>query len=266
MKSIWQKVWLSAFLLFNALSVWAVEYPSTPEPFRYVNDYTQTLSANDRQQLENALQNYSEKTSSQIAVVIISDTGGEEIAHYSQQLAEKWGIGRKSLNNGVLLLVAKNDRKLFIATGRGLEAALPDAIASSIIRNEITPYFKQNRYAEGIARGLSAIIAATQNEYEPLAEEEEYEAGFDDFLFFLVAAIVILSIFLPRQGRYISPEGMREVEGALNQVLRERSRGGFGGGFGHGGGFGGRRGSGGGGRGGGFGGGSFGGGGAGGSW
>lgn len=260
MRNLWQKCWFGVFYLFSALGVWAVEYPSPPEPFRYINDYTQTLSESHRELFENKLEEYAIKTSSQIAVVIVPDTQGEDIAYYSQQLAEKWGIGRRSLNNGVLLLVAKNDRRLFIATGRGLEAALPDAIASSIIRNEITPYFKQNRYAEGIARGLSAIIAATQNEYEPIEQEEEYEAGFDDFLFFLVAAIVILSIFLPRQGRYVSSEGMRGMESALNQVLRERSRGGFSGGRS---GFGGNRG---GGRGGGFGGGSFGGGGAGGSW
>ncbi|QGM81275.1 TPM domain-containing protein [Otariodibacter oris] len=237
-------------ICFSTLS-WA-DYPSVPDPFRYVTDYTQTLSPQDKQTLENALVDYGTKTSSQIAVVIIASTEGEAISSYTHNLFNQWGIGRKKENNGVLLLVAKNDRKLFIATGRGLEGALPDAIASSIIRNDITPYFKENRYAEGIAKGLSSIIAATQGEYQPLVEQDENEPN--DFLTFILFAIIIFFIFgisNRRNGVYIS-------SGDLGRVIRHSSRSG---GFGHS-----RGGFGGGSHGGGFGGGSSGGGGAGGSW
>ena len=155
-----------------------------------------------------------------------------------------------------MLLIAKNDRNLFIATGRGLEGALPDAIASSIIRNDITPYFKQGLYAQGIAKGLSSIIAATQGEYAPAPVESEEENVFDGIEIFIFMAIVIFFLFnsFGRGGVYISPS-------TADRIIRTtRSRGGFGGGFGGGrGGFGG-------GSGGGFGGGSTGGGGAGGSW
>lgn len=263
---------LITFALFS-VNVVAVTYPAPPNPFYYITDYTKnTLSQQEWRTLEDALIANRAKTSSQIAVVIVPSTEGEAVSTYAHTLFNKWGIGRAKENNGVLLLIAKNDRKLFITTGRGLEGALPDAIASSIIRNDITPFFKQDQYAAGIARGLSAIMAAINGEYAPYAsygeESEEFE-DIDGLLFFLFAGIIIFLIFRPRGNTtYISPSSMDQ----LGQILRESQRrnGGFGGGFGHrsggfggsfGGGFGGSRGSGD--R---FGGGSSGGGGAGGSW
>ncbi|KAE9542012.1 TPM domain-containing protein [Ursidibacter maritimus] len=255
-KNIARYAILCATLFFTLFSF--ANYPTVPKPFRYVSDYTQTLTQQDRQILENALIDYASKTSSQIAVVIVPNTNGEAVSSYSHNLFNQWGIGRQKENNGVLLLIAKDDRKLFIATGRGLEAALPDAIASSIIRNDITPYFKQNLYAQGIAKGLSSIIAATQGEYAPAAEEETQNLfGLDDEqIFFIIAiAIFILFQFIGRGGnRYISPSTAdRIIRTARSSGGFGSGRGGFGGGFG-------------GGSGGGFGGGSSGGGGAGGSW
>lgn len=258
-------------LVFFSSHIWAT-YPDAPNPFRYVSDYTQTLSAQDKQTLENALTDYGKKTSSQIAVVMVATTDGEEVSSYTHNLFNKWGIGRQKENNGVLLLVAKDDRKLFIATGRGLEGALPDAIASSIIRNDITPYFKQGQYAQGIAKGLSSIIAATQGEYAPAPVAEESSDEFADFEIFIIAAVVIFFLFniLSRGGNtYVSPSNAGRVLRDVDAIRRSGGlNGGFSGGFGgshrgggFGGGFGGGNSSGGG-----FGGGSTGGGGAGGSW
>ncbi|WP_301099425.1 YgcG family protein [Otariodibacter sp.] len=247
-KRYYQLILSLALFSFSALS--SAEYPSVPNPFRYVTDYTQTLSPQDQRTLENALVDYGTKTSSQIAVVIIASTEGETISSYTHNLFNKWGIGRKKENNGVLLLVAKNDHKLFIATGRGLEGVLPDAIASSIIRNDITPYFKENRYAEGIAKGLSSIIAATQGEYQPLENQDENDPN--DFLIFIFFAIIIFFVF----GGFNRRNGVYISSGDLGRVIRHSRSSGFGhssGGFG-------------GGSSGGFGGGSTGGGGAGGSW
>lgn len=251
MMRIFYRVGLLLVLMITSVASWA-NYPTVPKPFRYVSDYTQTLSQTEWQTLEQALREYGQATSSQIAVVIVPSTQGEEVSTYSHTLFNQWGIGRSKQNNGVLLLIAKNDRKLFIATGRGLEGALPDAIASSIIRNDITPYFKQNLYGQGIAKGLSAIIAATKGEYAPAPIEEESEFDIGELFFFLFFAVVLFIIFTNSQkgGRYISPS-------QANRIFREVKRGGFGGGFnsGSGGGFSG-----------GFGGGNSGGGGAGGSW
>ncbi|WP_373820388.1 YgcG family protein [Glaesserella sp.] len=262
MKRIYS-TWLTFLFGFFSLSVWA-NYPDVPKPFRYVSDFTQTLSQQDKQTLESALIDYAQKTSSQIAVVIVATTNGEAISTYTHTLFNRWGIGREKEDNGVLLLIAKNDRKLFIATGRGLEGALPDAIASSIIRNDITPYFKQDQYAQGIAKGLSSIIAATQGEYAPAPVEND-ENTMEDFEIFLIAAVAIFIVFsaVSRGGdTYISPSTAdRIIRTTAGTMRRGRSGSGFGGGFG-----GGSRGGFGGGSGGGFGGGSTGGGGAGGSW
>ena len=252
------------FLLFFNLNSWAVDYPKAPDPFYYVNDYTNTLSSQEWRTLENALIENRNKTSSQIIVAIIPTTQGEEIAQYATNLFNKWGIGRTkhNENNGVLLLVAKNDRKLFIATGRGIEGALPDMIASSIIRHNITPYFKQEHYAEGIASGLSAIMAAINGEYAAYDSYSEEQQPFDDIeglLFFLGMGLVIFVIFYPRgNSRYVSPSTLDQL--GREMMRASRSNNGFGGGFS--GSFGsGSRGSGDS-----FGGGSSGGGGAGGSW
>lgn len=254
-----KKILFLFFILSANLGAWA-NYPSVPQPFRYVSDYTQTLSKSDQNTLEQALQNYSQQTSSQIAVVIVPTTSGEAISSYSHNLFNQWGIGRQKLNNGVLLLVAKNDRKLFIATGRGLEGALPDAVASSIIRHDISPYFKQERYAEGIAKGLSSIIAATRGEYAALKVEEEEPDMLPDFLIFLFIALFIILLFRRGNNVYVSPNSVERV------IRHSRTSGGFGGGFRHGGGGGFGGGGSDGGFGGGFGGGSTGGGGAGGDW
>lgn len=185
--------------------------------------------------------------------MIVPTTDGEDVASYTHNLFNKWGIGRQKENNGVLLLVAKNDRKLFIATGRGLEAALPDAIVSSIIRHDITPYFKQELYAQGIAKGLSSIIAATQGEYAPASTDDSEEGEGLEIFFFM--AIVIFFIFhhVGRRGGYISPSSNTRILRDINTISHQggfgRSSNGFGGGS-HGG----------------FGGGRSGGGGAGGSW
>lgn len=243
------------FCIFCCLPLYAVEFPAVPNPFRYVNDYTNTLHTTERQVLENKLISYSQETSSQIAVVIIPSTQGYEIAQYAFELGDKWGIGRKQHNNGVLMLIALNDRKVFIATGQGLEGVLPDALLSQIIRQVITPQFKQGFYASGIERGLDYIIAASKGEFAPEPEEDSWE----DYIPFLIFALFVLFILFSEIKERRTPYTRSTIpHSTLSRHYR--SHGGFGSGNG---GFGGSSGFGGGG---GFGGGSFGGGGAGGSW
>ncbi|MFY1027901.1 TPM domain-containing protein [Actinobacillus seminis] len=247
------------FALFFSSLLMAVSFPASPTPFQYVNDYTRTLTGNEKQQLENKLIAYSKETSSQIAVVLIPSTEEYDISQYAFELGDKWGIGRKQLNNGVLMLVAVNDRKIFIATGQGLEGALPDAFLSQIIRQVITPQFKQNHYAQGISHGLDYIIAASKGEFDPYQQEENDWGSYIPFV--MVCLFVFFVIFGElswRKKPYISPSNRHQMENLIRQSsLSRRGRsgfGGFGGGFGDGAG------------GSGFGGGGFGGGGAGGSW
>ncbi|XWY20335.1 TPM domain-containing protein [Bisgaard Taxon 45] len=247
--------WLKSVVLFVAMlwavPVFSVQFPSVPNPFQYVNDYTKTLSDNDKAVLERKLSQYGQETSSQIAVVIIPSTQEYDISQYAFELGDKWGIGRKQLNNGVLMLVAKQDRKMFIAVGQGLEGVLPDAFLSQLIRNQMTPHFKEGQYVIGINQGIDYLIAASKGEFDA---QQVLEETWEDYIPFLMIAIFIAFIlfneFLP--SGYVSP-GRHQSSSRTSSFPRRRNSGGFGG-FG------------GGGSGGGFGGGSFGGGGAGGSW
>lgn len=246
------------FLIFCGMSANAVNFPSTPNPFHYVNDYTKTLTPSEIQLLESKLIAYSKETSSQIAVVLIPSTGNYDIAQYSFELGDKWGIGRKQLNNGVLMLIAINDRKIFIATGQGLEGALPDAFLSGIIRNVITPAFKQGHYMLGIDRGLDYIISASKGEYDAAQEEQDWTEYIPILIISIFLIMVLFGEISWHRAPYITPTNNHNGTFQRTQIPRRRNGGdlgnsGFGGGFG-------------GGSSGGFGGGGFGGGGAGGSW
>ncbi|OOS01824.1 methanol dehydrogenase [Canicola haemoglobinophilus] len=252
----WQKRAVLFLIFLFSQTALAASFPTPPTPFQYVNDYTKTLHTQEKQFLEEKLAAYAKETSSQIAIVMITTTGDYPISQYAFELGDKWGIGRKGLDNGVLMLVAMNDRKMFIATGQGLEGALPDAFLSQIIRNVIMPEFKQGFYAKGLNKGLDYIIAASKREYEPHQQENSWE---DYIPIFMIAVFVLFVLFGElswRRKPYISPSS-QDFDRIIRQstLSRRRSGGGFSGGFGGGSSSGG-----------GFGGGSFGGGGAGGSW
>jgi len=177
------------------------------------------------------------------------------IEMYAYETATKNKIGTKENNNGVLFLIAKNDRKLRIEVGYGLEGALPDALCGSILRNDVRPYFKQGEYFEGIKAGINAIKAATVGEYKAPPKEKS-KSKFKGFSSFIIIIIFIIISIISRigRGRKGGGGGFIFLPGAGGFGSRSGSSfGGFGSG---GGGFGGFSG----------GGGSFGGGGSSGSW
>ncbi|MEP7146615.1 MAG: TPM domain-containing protein [bacterium] len=137
-----------------------------PVTFRqYVVDETATLTPSQINTLNTKLSNEDITSSNQIIVYMIPGLDGESLEDLSMKLAEKNKIGRKDKNNGVLMLIVKDDRKIRIEVGYGLEGALTDAVSSSIIRNVITPSFKSGNYYEGITKGTDAVISAIKGEY-----------------------------------------------------------------------------------------------------
>ncbi|MEO6037534.1 MAG: TPM domain-containing protein [Saprospiraceae bacterium] len=242
-------------------------FPPKPEPAVYVHDYAGWLSAGQKADLEMKLRRYWDSTSTQIVVMIRSDIGDYDKSSYAFELGNRWGIGRKDKNNGVLMLVKTEapERGIFIATGYGTEGALPDITAGNIVRNTIAPYFRQQQYAEGINAGVDDIIKALTGEFQadPASEMSDSEAlgivGVAFLIFFLLIAFVIWRA--RKKGSWYTHSG--------GPLSRAATGGGWwmgGGGFGGGGGSGWGGGGGGGFDGGSFGGGSFGGGGAGGDW
>ncbi|MBS0423094.1 MAG: YgcG family protein [Proteobacteria bacterium] len=174
----------------------------------HVTDLTATLSASEIAFLEQKLSAFEKTKGSQIAVLIVPTTQPETIEEYSIRVAEAWQLGRKGVDDGILLLIAKNDRTLRIEVGYGLEGAVPDAMAKRIVAEIITPRFKQGHFAEGIDVGIEALIKLIQGEPLPLPKNMRNGAGtaemhspLETFISILIGSIVlgrILQVFLGR--------------------------------------------------------------------
>ena len=239
--------------------------PGRPNPPRLVNDFTQTLTSDQQAELERKLVAYDDSTSNQIAIVIVASTDDYAPVDYATKLGREWGVGNKKTNNGVIILVAKNDRAVFIAPGYGLEGALPDITCNQIVQNEILPNFKADDFYRGLDMGSTAIMKAAAGEYKAPAgrgSHRKRSSGGGSVLGIIIIIFIVLMLVGRggggRGGGMMSRRGYGDfATGAILGSLLSGGRGGGGwggGGDSGGGGFGG------------FGGGSFGGGGSGGSW
>lgn len=146
------------FLLFGPLDSLAAG-PAFPQLTGAVVDEANLLDSTSNQGLTQILQNYKETSGNELIVVTVKSLGGYDIADYGYQLGRAWGIGEKKKDNGVILLVAPNERKVRIEVGYGLEGVLTDANSSAIINQIILPHFKQKEYQAGIEQGVSAILS-----------------------------------------------------------------------------------------------------------
>ncbi|MDO8623900.1 MAG: TPM domain-containing protein [bacterium] len=145
----------------------AFAYTSPGVPTGYVNDFAHVLRAETVSNLDAELAAFEASTSNEITVVTIPSMGGDYIENYAVKLFEEWGIGKKNTDNGVLLLLAIEERKLRIEVGYGLEGALPDSVAARIIADEMTPRLKVGDYDGAVTSGVTSIVAATKGEYQP---------------------------------------------------------------------------------------------------
>ena len=229
-----------------------------PSSGLWVTDRAGLLSPTEEDALTRKLRTYADTTSTQIVIVTLPDLGGASAAEYATELGQSWGIGQGDVDNGVVLLVSRDDREVFIATGYGLEGAIPDAVASRIVRHVLVPSFRQGQFYAGLDRAVDVLVEVAAGEYtaENLPIADTGDSGIDYttiFILLIIAYFVITSIRRPGGG-----SGGRRYRRRGGPPVIIWGGGGFSGGSG-GGGFGG-------GGFGGFGGGGFGGGGAGGSW
>jgi uncharacterized protein len=196
---------MKRFLLFSVLfvSVFAnaqIEkiIPAKPNPPRLVNDFTGTLTPEQVQALEQKLIHYDDSTSNQIAVVIMNNTGDYPIEEVALGILRNWGVGGKEHNNGIVLLIAKDDHKIRIEVGYGLEGAIPDVTAKSIIDNDLTPNFKKGDFYRGIDDATDDIIKAAAGEYKAPAGYHKKGKGFP--IGGIIFLIIILSIIFGSRG------------------------------------------------------------------
>lgn len=158
-----------------------------------VMDYAQILNANEKQQLSEQLYKIYQDRLAQVALVIVPTTDGVPIFDYTMAVAKRFGLGQKGVDNGVLIMVAINDRDLFIATGYGVEGVLPDGAISRIIREDIKPSFKNGAYAQGLSAGIARIDERLRADPDTLAQadkQEQNQSPVDVFAFFVPALII----------------------------------------------------------------------------
>lgn len=261
--------YLLAFLFLGLnIFVFAQKVPAKPAVLYPVYDQVGLLTQSEKVQLNQKLIKFSDSTSTEIEVIIIPTTGGEDVNYLATMYGEKWGIGQKESDNGIVFLIATEDRTMSIQQGRAVEQYLTASVAGQIMDYIVTPNFKQGQWYEGINRGTSALMEAVQGKFKPIVKDST-EEGLSPTQILLIAFFVFIILsFLFKSGG--GGRGGRNDDDDV--ILSRRGRSTYPGGFfpfpgsfgGGGGGFGG--GSGGGGFGGFGGGGSFGGGGASGGW
>lgn len=242
--------------------------PEKPNFQTSVYDYYNLLSSEEKSNLEEKLIRYSDTTSTQIVVAIIASTEGEYINYLATNWAHKWGIGQKKEDNGVFILLAREDRKINISTGYGVEHLLTDRMCSRIINNDIIPYFKQDNYYGGLHNGTDSIFKVLNGEYQGTRKSDG--DGFPAIIIIFLIFMFIIFIIAIVKSKGKGGRGRRRYRSSSDDIIEaiilskmgkgrfKRNSGGFGGwsgGSSSGGGFGG-----------GFGGGGFGGGGASGGW
>lgn len=253
-------------LLVQAVGYSQFNIPPKPDFQTSVYDYAKILSASEKTDLEEKLVRYSDSTTTQIVVATVETINGEDIGLLAPKWGHEWGVGQAKEDNGVFILLALKERKIWIAPGYGVEDRLTAGITGELTRNIIIPEFKAGSYYRGLDKGADAIFDVLKGKYKGTRKQDKEESNPGGLIFFIIIFIVIIIII--SKNRNNRNGGNRGGGLDLSDIIILSSLGrGFGGGssgggFGSDGGFGG----GGGGFGGGFGGGGFSGGGAGGSW
>ena len=252
-----KKLFLFVLALIGLMAHAQFDIPKKPSFQTSVYDYADVLNPTEEKELENKLIRYSDSTSTQIVVISIEDLKGEDIGILTPKWGHEWGIGQEKEDNGILILLSKNDREIWISPGYGVEDKLTAGINGELIRNIIIPEFKAGSYYNGLDKGADAIFEVLKGKYKGSRKESKKDFPILPVIIFVIILILIIS--KASKGGGNSGGGSRGLDLGDIIILSSlgRGNGGFGGGsFGGGsGGFGG-----------GFGGGGFSGGGAGGSW
>lgn len=201
------------------------DFVAIPKLEKRVTDLTATLSSTEEARIEARLREFEAKKGAQVAVLIIGTTTPEPIFDYSVRVAEAWKLGRKDVDDGVLFVVAKNDRKLQILTGRGTQGVLTDAMSKRIIGEVVAPKFRAGDFAGGIEDGVAKIIDVLQGEALPPPQKkrvavEQGGGNVQSFLFIaFIAALFVGPLLRSMLGRFLGASATAGVTGAAAWFL-----------------------------------------------
>jgi uncharacterized protein len=218
---------LAALLFIASVPLASPAEVAVPPLRSHVTDLTNTLSAADNARLEQELGSFEARKGSQIAVLIVPTTQPETIEQYSIRVTDVWKLGRKGIDDGILLLIAKRDRTVRIEVGYGLEGILPDALAKRIVNQVIVPRFRQEDFAGGIEAGIASIMGVIQGEALPPAAAHGRGASTDrgtgmslDLIFPLFIAFLVFGRLLQSMlGRVAGASVMSMGAGLIGWIL-----------------------------------------------
>ena len=210
-----KNLWVFLLLISVLCSVSIAAETKIPKLEQRISDFTNTLSFQEWQQVDRLLKSFEDSTSTQVVVLMVSSLEGESIEEYANKTFTQNKIGQAKKDNGVLLVIAKQDHAMRIEVGYGLEGTLTDAITSQIIRQEITPYFKSDNYFGGIVTGVDAIMRATAGEYQAESKGKRAPAASAGLLaiFILFVLFILMPILSSRRRSIIGSGGHRYYSG-----------------------------------------------------
>ncbi len=223
--------------LFFLLPTVSIAQNIPEQPSGHVNDYAKMLSSSEQQRLETKLRNYRDTTTTVIAVATINSLEGRDVQQVGTELFNRWNIWQGDKNNGILILIAEEERRMRIDVGYGLEGAIPDVMAARIIRNVLNPAFKQGNFYGGLDRATTILIELARGEFTGNLEQQSTGSGENDWIsviiFFLFVAYMVYATSRKGGGK----NGGRRTFGPAGFIFL--GGGGSGGSFGGGGGGGG---------------------------
>jgi uncharacterized protein len=208
---------------------------------QWVTDQGDFFSSSEERQLNGLLRGYADTTSTQIVVVTVQNLGGKPAADFALTVGRDWQVGQSGKDNGVVILMSREEREVFIATGYGIEGAVPDALAGRIVRNIMIPRFREGNFFQGVVDAISVILSAASGEFdaEKFQDEERSERGIPPGVLLIIIIIVfrVISGIRHGGGGAGGPGGRRHGGSGLLPIIlwSALSSGGRGGGFGGGG-------------------------------
>jgi uncharacterized protein len=195
-------------VVLASLTTGAAAFTVPDKPAARVNDYTGTLDGASKSSIEGRLAAFEQESSTQIVVAVVPSLDGEAIEDVTIRVFERWGLGQKGRNNGVLLLIAMSDRKARIEVGYGLEDRLTDALSRRILEERLFPAFRSGKYGAGILATCDGIIAATKGAYTGIARKRKKPPILP---LIVPIAIIILFILMANRGGGLSGRGRRRT-------------------------------------------------------
>ena len=203
LKNIIKKGLFLLLILFSFTKGYSQEFPKPSNPPVLVNDFVGILTQQEKNSIEQKLDNYARTSTTRICIVVVDDLKGYEKADYATRLAQQWGIGQKGSNNGILVLIKptgeKGKKEIYIAVGYGLEPVITDASTRKIIEEEMIPYFKRNAFYEGIEKGTSTLMSLASKEFSEKEYVKRKAKEKSPFIYLIPFIIIFLVLFIAKK-------------------------------------------------------------------